>query len=428
MRAQESRSLKRLTAARTVVFTALLCWLWANYGAAIALENAPYLALFIANGTALYFSRERLGWGIWTAYLTVLLDVVLLAFTLLAPGRTYPESWPWAAVLRQPSFLYWLLVPVLATLTFRPLLVLWSGFCVAAVWGIGIYWILQDPDVISSLPDPAVASEQVLLEAYLDPNYVHLDDAVVRIFLTLLISAILALGAWQVRRLLLRQAEVARQRGNLARYVAPNMVDKLAAIDRPFGDDRQISATVVFADIKGFTAMAERLRPADVMRLLRSFHSLMAEQVFAHGGTLDKFIGDGLMATFGTPEPREDDARRALACALAMQERIRDLNAIRRRDGFPDIEVGIGLHHGPVVMGEIGSATRLEFAVIGDTVNVASRIENLTHEWGRSLLVTGSVVARVRLEEGDVSRLRCLGEHVLRGRSEAIEIWTGQPA
>ncbi|MEO1016152.1 MAG: adenylate/guanylate cyclase domain-containing protein [Pseudomonadota bacterium] len=423
LRQQESRSTKRLTVARTIVFSSIFFWLWANYGFGIAWANAPYLLLFIVNGLALYVSKERLGWGIWIAYVTVLVDVVLLALTLLAPGRTYPEEWPWALVLRQPSFLYWLLVPVLSVLSFRPLLVLWSGLCVAVVWSVGVGFIVNDPNVLTALPDPATVSQHAILDAYLDRHYVHLDDNVVRIFLTLLISAILAAAAWQVRKLLFRQAEVARQRANLSRFVAPNMVEKLAAMDRPFGDDRQIIATVLFADIKGFTALAEDLSPAEAMRLLREFHGQMAEQVFAHNGTLDKFIGDGLLATFGTPEAHADDTRRAVACGRAMTQRLDAFNAESERTGQPVIRVGIGIHRGPVIMGEIGSPTRLEFAVIGDTVNVASRIENLTRDLKQTLLVSGDVVARAREEGDDVNYLSYLGEFTLRGRNEPTALW-----
>ncbi len=421
LRDRERTSIRRLTRARIVVFSAIFFWLWGNYGTTIAFQNAPYLALFILNGFILLFGVERLGWARTAPFVTILFDCLLLAATLLAPGRTYPVEWPWATVLRQPSFLYWLIIPVLASLTFRPLLVLWAGFCVVAVWGIGVSIIVSDPSVVTTLPDPN-SPPGVFLEIYLSPNYVHLDDTFVRVFLTLLLTAILALGALQVRRLLFRQAEVARQRANLARFVAPNLVDQLAVSDRPFGDDRQIMATVMFVDIRGFTALAEDLSRQEAMTLLRSFHGLMADQIFAHGGTLDKFIGDGVMATFGTPEPRQDDASRALQCALAMLTKIRKLNA-RSGGNQKTIHVGIGIHYGPVIMGEIGSTTRLEFTVIGDTVNVASRIEDLTGALGEPLLVSAHVVEQVRQERGDTRRLRPIGSHTLRGRAEAIELW-----
>jgi adenylate cyclase len=425
----EERNFRRLTIARSLVFAAIFVWLWVNYGWWVAADNALILGAFIANGLVAYWlsaGRDDRG---WVPYVVVLVDAVLLGFTLIAPGRTYPDEWPWPTVLRQPSFLYFLLLPAIATLSFRPIMVVWSSLCVAFVWTIGTWLIARSEGTVTELPDADAANAaSSQLAAYLDPNYVHLDDAVVRVFLTILIGAILAYGAYRARTLMLEQAEVVRQRANLARYVAPNMVEALAAVDRPMGEVRTHDAAVLFADIKGFTALAEAGSPVAAMELLRAFHGRMASCVFAHGGTLDKFIGDGLMATFGTPEPQADAADRAFACGLAMLHAIETWQATRTAAGEPAIEVGIGIHYGPVIMGDIGGgedglAQRFEFAVIGDTVNVASRLESLTRELAEPLLVSDTVVQA--LSERPAT-LRSLGSHHLDGRSGAITIWTAR--
>jgi adenylate cyclase len=432
--AHEERNFKRLTVARTLVFLAIFVWLWVNYGWWIAAENALILAAFIANGLIAYALSAGRDDRRWVAYAVILVDAVLLGFTLIAPGRTYPDEWPWATVLRQPSFLYFLLLPAIAALSFRPVMVLWSVLCVALVWAVGTTLIVRSPGVVTALPaadDTGVGTAQ--LAAYLDPNYVHLDDAVVRIFLTLLVGLILAYGAYRARTLMLEQAEVIRERANLARYVAPNMVDALARIDRPMGEVRTHEAAVLFADIKGFTAMAEASSPTEAMRLLREFHGRMAACVFAHGGTLDKFIGDGLMATFGTPEPQTDAADRAIACGLAMLAAIEDWTVTRSAAGELPVGVGIGIHFGPVTMGDIGGGgddgengmtQRFEFAVIGDTVNVASRLERLTRELDVPLLVSDALV---RVLDRRPATLHPLGAHQLDGRSRSIEVWTATP-
>ncbi len=425
----EERNFRRLTIARSLVFVAIFIWLWLNYGWWVAAENALILGAFIANGLVAYWlssGRDDRG---WVPYVVVLVDAVLLGFTLIAPGRTYPDDWPWATVLRQPSFLYCLLLPAIATLSFRPVMVVWSSLCVALVWSTGTWLIARSDGTLTTLPDaegPGAAKSQ--LAAYLDPHYVHLDDAVVRVFLTILIGAILAFGAYRARTLMLEQAEVLRQRANLARYVAPNMVEALAAVDRPMGEVRTHDAAVLFADIKGFTALAEAGSPAEAMQLLRAFHGRMASCVFAHGGTLDKFIGDGLMATFGTPEPQADAADRAFACGLAMLRSVEEWQTTQVAAGKPAIEVGIGIHYGPVIMGDIGGgedglAQRFEFAVIGDTVNVASRLERLTRELAEPLLVSDTVVRALRQQP---ETLRSLGSHHLDGRSGAIAVWTAR--
>jgi adenylate cyclase len=422
----EARNLKRLTVARSLVFVAIFVWLWVNYGWAIASENAIILLAFIANGLISYALAKDRSDRRWVAYLVVAVDAVLLGFTLLAPGRTYPVEWPWPTVLRQPSFLYFLLLPAIAALSFRPAMVLWSVFSIAMVWGIGTALILQSPGALVSLPEIGGSVDSVVqLTSYLDPYYVHIDDAVVRIFITALIGFILAYGAYRARRLMVEQAEVVRERANLARYLAPNMVDALARIDRPMGETRTHDVAVLFADIKGFTALAEAGSPADTMSLLRAFHGRMAACVFAHGGTLDKFLGDGLMATFGTPQPMNDAADRSLACGMAMLRAVEGWQKDRRACSEAPVEVGIGIHYGPVTMGDIGGGEglgqRFEFAVIGDAVNVASRLERLTRELDSSLLVSDAVVRR--LAERPLS-LRSLGPQHLDGRSCNIVVWT----
>ncbi len=429
LESHEERNFRRLTIARTLVFVAVFVWLWLNYGWWVAADNALILGAFIANGIVAYTLSAGREDRLWVPYAVVMVDAVLLGFTLVAPGRTYPDAWPWPTVLRQPSFLYFLLLPAIAALSFRPVMVLWSTFCVAVVWAAATAFVVHSPGAVTSLPEagsPVASTTQLM--AYLDPYYVHLDDAVVRVFLTILIGLILAYGAYRARQLMIEQAEVARQRANLARYVAPNMVEALTAIDRPMGEVRTHDAAVLFADIKGFTALAEAGSPGEAMQLLRAFHGRMAACVFRHGGTLDKFIGDGLMATFGTPEPQADAVDRAFACGLDMVRSIEDWQVSRAASGEPAIGVGIGIHFGPVIMGDIGGgedglAQRFEFAVIGDTVNVASRLERLTRELAEPLLVSDRVVQA--LSERPTT-LRPLGSQHLDGRSGSITVWTAR--
>ncbi|MCB1990058.1 MAG: adenylate/guanylate cyclase domain-containing protein [Geminicoccaceae bacterium] len=431
LESHEERNLKRLTIARSLMFLAIFFWLGFNYGWSTAADNAVILLAFIANGLVAYALARGRSDRRWVPLAVTLVDAILLGFTLLAPGRTYPGDWPWATVLRQPSFLYFLLLPAIASLSFRPIAVLWSAFCVGLVWAVGTMLIVHSPGTSTTIPNygeagPEASASQ--LAAYLSPHYVHVDDAVVRIFLTFMIAAILAFGAYRARRLMLEQAEVVRQRANLARYVAPNMVEALARTDRPMGEVRTHSAAVLFADIKGFTALAEAGSPEETMRLLREFHGRMANCVFALGGTFDKFIGDGLMATFGTPEPAADDADRALACGRAMLAAIADWRQTRTALGEAPVEVGIGIHFGPVVMGDIGGGEadqRFEFAVIGDTVNVASRLERLTRSVDRPLLVSEALCRALQAPADD---LEPLGPHHLDGRAGQVEVWAVNPA
>ncbi len=162
--------------------------------------------------------------------------------------------------------------------------------------------------------------------------------------------------------------------------------------------------------------------------MLREFHARLEQAVFDNGGTLDKFLGDGVMATFGTPAPGEHDAGNALACARAMLSAIDEWNREREARGAAPIRLSIGIHHGAVVLGDIGSERRLEFAVIGDVVNVASRLETLTREIDAQVALSQELVSAIRDEAGGNSEallagLRDRGPQRLRGRDDSVSVW-----
>jgi adenylate cyclase len=173
----------------------------------------------------------------------------------------------------------------------------------------------------------------------------------------------------------LAREEVAR--ANYSRFMPEYVVKQL--LDNPnsfrLGGVNQ-TITVLFADIRGFTALSEREKPEKVVGLLNRYFSAMTEIIFDHGGTLDKYIGDGLMALFGAPSASPADAMNAVKAAVTMQKRLKTLNDELREAGYGQISVGIGLHTGEATIGYIGSDKRSEYTAIGDTVNLASRLES----------------------------------------------------
>lgn len=178
----------------------------------------------------------------------------------------------------------------------------------------------------------------------------------------------------------------------------------------------------------GFTKLCERSPPDHVIALLRDYHNRLGQAVFDNGGTLDKYIGDGLMATFGTPEPAPRDAQNALKCALDMIAALARWNDERAAVGEGPVRVGIGLHYGPVIAGDIGNERRLEYSVIGDTVNIASRLEHLTRDLNTPLVVSDSLVkAMAQDDDVDGSLLATLsdgGVQEIRGRDQGVAVWT----
>lgn len=173
----------------------------------------------------------------------------------------------------------------------------------------------------------------------------------------------------------LAREEVAR--ANYSRFMPEYVVKQLLESPNSFSLGGVIqTVTVLFADIRGFTTLSENEKPEKVVALLNRYFSLMSEIIFAHGGTLDKYIGDGLMAIFGAPTVGEEDALNAVKTAVTMQKRLGSLNDELRAEGFGQISIGIGLHTGDALIGYIGSDKRSEYTAIGDTVNLASRLES----------------------------------------------------
>jgi len=162
---------------------------------------------------------------------------------------------------------------------------------------------------------------------------------------------------------------------NFQRYFAPDLAQQIAAQEAavvPGGEKRRV--VILFSDIRGFTALSERMSPDETASLLNEYFTEMVQVVFEHGGTLDKFIGDAVMALWGAPFAHGDDAERAVEAAVAMQRVLAELNRAWQRQGRPPLSIGIGLNVGEVFAGNIGSDRRLEYTVIGDAVNTAARL------------------------------------------------------
>jgi adenylate cyclase len=219
-----------------------------------------------------------------------------------------------------------------------------------------------------------------------------------------------------------RFAEQARRealvRSNFERYFAPNVAADIAQQDGAIrlGGER-LSVAVLFSDIRGFTAMAESMGPDAVARFLSEYLSEMVEVIFEHGGTLDKFIGDAVMALWGAPIAHSDDPDRALQAAIAMQQAIEQLNRGWAASGRPEIGVGIGISYGEVFAGNIGSHRRLEYTVLGDAVNVAAR---LCAEAGPGEILVSEALLHVVRKPVDYEYVPELG---LKGKTQVVQVY-----
>ena len=228
----------------------------------------------------------------------------------------------------------------------------------------------------------------------------------------MLMSALLALGAIFI--------ELDRRRG-LERFLPPNVVERVIQGDPlRLAGERQ-SVTILFADLRGSTALAERLSPEETVAVLNTYLRAMARCVIEAGGILDKFLGDGLMAIFGAMGDPTHGARAATRAALAMRERLAALNAEREARGEPVVRFGVGLHTGDVVLGAVGLPERSDYTAIGDTVNTASRMESLTKEFRVDAVLSEETVDHL---DGDRASAAPLGEAHVKGKASALKVFT----
>jgi adenylate cyclase len=177
--------------------------------------------------------------------------------------------------------------------------------------------------------------------------------------------------------------------------------------------------TVLFSDIRGFTSVSERGQPEDVVRTLNEYLTRMVDIVFRHQGTLDKFVGDMVMALFGAPLDDDRHAEHAVEAALDMLAELDRLNQRWTADGRQPLEIGIGISTGPMIAGNIGSDAIMSYTVIGDTVNLGSRLESLNKQYNTRIIVSDATRAALP----DRYILRPLGEVVVRGRTQPAAIF-----
>jgi adenylate cyclase len=255
---------------------------------------------------------------------------------------------------------------------------------------------------------------------------IHVDSPMLTNCFTLndldLLTALANYAAVAVERARLNQKIVAeeKKRERLGRFLSPQVTARILATSESQGVALGVpevkDVSVLFADIVGFTTMSEQMSPAAVALLLNDYLSRMTDVIFKYEGTLDKYIGDGVMAVFGAPLDMQDHALRAIKTALEMRERLDEFNA-ERKDG-PTLKIRIGINSGKAVAGEIGSVNKKEYTVLGDTVNTASRLESSVAK--PMMIVIGENTREVAREHFE---LRSLGKATLKGKERGVEVY-----
>ena len=284
------------------------------------------------------------------------------------------------------------------------------------VCAAALAWWLR-PGAASALATATVAAGALGLEMVLLRRGLHVPLAWPALAALLAAASRAALEAWFGMR------EKRWLRAAFAGFVSPVVLREILGgrLQPQLGGERR-EICLLFSDIRGFTTLSESLPPEEVTRLLDRYFGRMVAAIHAHGGTLDKFMGDGIMAFFGAPQPRDNPCADAFAAARAMLGALAGFNRELAAEGRPPLEIGIGLHYGAAVVGYIGAADRHEYTAIGDAVNAASRIEGLTKEAGYPLLASRAVLDRLPDRDGFAP----LGELAVKGRA-AVEVFGWRP-
>ena len=185
------------------------------------------------------------------------------------------------------------------------------------------------------------------------------------------------------------------------------------------GETREV--TVLFCDIRSFTAMSEKMEASEVVQLLNKYFTALGKCIAAHHGIINKYIGDAIMAIFGAPVKSENSARDAFLAALDMRKALVEVNEDFKKEGFPEVHFGIGIHTGPVFAGTIGAENRMEYTVIGDTVNTASRLESLCKTYTKDLILSEASAEKLGKED---SKLSFVADAEIRGKSQPMKLYT----
>lgn len=328
------------------------------------------------DGMALSFD-ERLGEGRWV-------DYVFRYFPLISVGAL--------AFLRIWAVLLWLLLSTISVI--RPL-----------------FFAFQNPLLYFEND-----WEKLLVDGFAVNAWMLREQLLIQLFFVIAVISIFLFN----KKLVSSTIESEKLSLTLGRYFSPDIQKEIQSSSNQDlkNEPLELKVAIIFTDLVGFTKLSEKMNPKDVLKLLSEYQGLMVDSIFKHKGTVDKFIGDAVMANFGTPRSRGNDAQNALECAVEMNKKLSEWNLERSKEGLPKIEHRIGIHFGDCVAGNMGNDQRMEFAVIGDAVNVASRICDACKDFDSNFLISSELAQRVSIKE----RTEHIKGYSIRGRKEPVDL------
>jgi len=343
-------------------------------------------------------------------YFTLIFDFILMFGILVYYSIIIGPGNP-AHALKNP-ILFLLIIPIaLTALQFRARLVFLSIFLFLICWFSLLGWALHR----------GVPLTNNWNEYLLGPSII-LNEVALRPIPFIVLALVLAYTTYRAISMIRRIGDVESRRASLARFFSPDVVEELSAGESALGPGVRQKVTILFSDIRNFTRMSEGMDPAGLASFLTDFRNRMTDAIFAAGGTIDKFVGDAIMATFGTPHPSPvsgADSRSAVEAGIGMMKALSDLNQQREQSGLSPVGIGIGIHTGEVFCGTVGSEGRMEYTVIGDAVNTASRIESLCKFLKTNFLISDAVFA----DAGDGLKTEKMPLVRVKGKEQPVQVY-----
>ena len=356
--------------------------------------------------------RERL--APWFLYLSIVVDMALLLALIWSFHIEYGQ--PPSFYLKAPTMIYVFIFIGLRVLSFRARYVVAAGVAAAAGWGV-----LSAYAVYASGGCEMITRDYV---EYMTSNSILIGAEADKIIAILVVTLVLAVAMNQARRLVVRSAAEGEAARDLARFFSPEVAQQITGAEEVIeaGSGEAREAAVVFCDIRGFTRFAHAVAPGEVIAMLTDYQHALVPVIQTHGGTIDKFMGDGIMATFGAVRPSATAAADALRAVEAVMEAAAGWSRRRAAEGRPVHRVNAAAAFGPIVFGAVGDGERLEYTVIGDPVNQAAKLEKANRtEAVDALTDRGTLEAAVRQGYGAESVEHRSGSR-LEGFDEPVDL------
>jgi adenylate cyclase len=320
----------------------------------------------------------------WLLVLSVLIDMALLMGLIWSFHLQYDQ--PPSFVLKAPTLLYVFIFIALRALRFEARYVVLAGLVAAAGWAFVVGW------VITANPQDTMITRDYV--EYLTSNSILLGAEFDKIASILTVTAVLALAIHRARRLMVRAIVEQTAARELSRFFAPEVARHISSAAGAIraGEGEARDAAILYSDMRGFTELARKMPASEALALLAEYQARLVPVIQDHGGSVDKFLGDGILATFGAALPTESYAADALRAVDALIAEIADWRAGRLGAGLPAPPVGLAVATGRVLFGAVGDESRLEYTVIGDPMNLAAKLEKHTKTEGVSALASRATV------------------------------------